>query len=365
MSAQVYLFGPSASLRAGPSTELRAGGERLTPVEAAISRPLRWAAWHPDGSWCLLVGNGGTVVRYDPSARLRAGPSARLRAGGQRFEPIASGTKHNLRGAAFSPDGRQALLVGNQGALLLYACPESASGGRRDGDSIRALPSPTTENLRRAAWHPSGDFALVVGNGGTVLRYQDPSTSLRTGGALTPVPGDRAHTLRALAWRPDGAYALVGAYASRYAGYPRPHPLYKCDGLYLQALLGSDEEDDFVAVDWHPDGRRALIAGYAYDPSTPLRAGGARASNKLLVYDGAGFAYRAVEASGALLGAAWHPGGEYALLCGEGGALLRYADDRVEQLDSGTRDNLVGPFWRPDGSLALLLRGPGERVYTV
>ena len=233
-----------------------------------------------------------------------------------------------------------------------------------DQDEVRALASPTSENLRRVAWHPQGDFALIVGNGGTVLRYQD--------GALTPVPGDRAHTLRAIAWRPDGAYALVGAYASRWAGYPRPHPLYKCDGLYLQALLATDEEDDFVAVDWHPSGRHALIVGYAFGGTS------ATPSNKLLIYDGAGFAFRAVEASGSLLGAAWHPGGDYALLCGEGGALLRVdasttlsaSGERIEQLVSGTQDNLVGPFWRPDpdgqrGSTALLLRGPKERVYTV
>jgi hypothetical protein len=265
-----------------------------------------------------------------------------------RTEPIATGTRHNLRGAAFSPDGRQALLAGNQGALLLY----------EDG-AVRALASGTTENLRRAAWRPQGDVALVVGNAGTVLRCE-------TSGAVSPVPGDRAHTLRALAWRPDGAYALVGAYASRWAGYPRPHPLYKCDGTYLQSLLHSDEEDDFVAVDWHPDGRRALIAGYAYNPSPPPSAGSAgRAANKLLTYDGGGFTYRSVEASGALLGAAWHPSGEYALLCGEAGALLKFAGDRVEQIASGTDDNLVGPFWRPDGSSALLLKGPSERVYTV
>ena len=338
MSAQLYLFHPSAPLRAG--------GERLAKADVAIDRPLRWGAWHPDGSWCLLVGNGGTALRYNPGARTA------------QFDRIATGTKHNLRGAAFSPDGRQALLVGNQGAVLLY-----------DGSSVLPLPSPTKENLRRAAWRPrshrgrpQGDFALIVGNTGTVLRYQD--------GALTPVPGDRAHTLRALAWRPDGAYALVGAYASSYAGYPRPHALYKCDGLYLQALLASDQEDDFVAVDWHPQGGHALIIGYAYD--------GGAASNKLLTYDGAGFRYRPVEISsasggGALLGAAWHPGGQYALLCGEGGALLRFdpsaslraGGEQVEQLASGTKDNLVGPFWRPDGALGLLLRGPGERVYTV
>ncbi|MCH8850956.1 MAG: hypothetical protein IIC89_09040, partial [Chloroflexi bacterium] len=155
------------------------------------------------------------------------------------------------------------------------------------------------------------------------------------------------------------AYALIGAYASRFAGYPPPHALYKCDGIYMQSLLASDEADDFVAVDWHPDGRTALIAGYAFDDETGA------AANKLLTFDGGGFTYRPVEASGALLGAAWHPSGEYALLCGQDGTLLRYDGERTEQRESGTSDNLVGPFWRPDGAGALLLRGPGQRVYTV
>ena len=314
MSDQVYSFDSSAG---GP----------LELLQLGLDRPLRWAAWRPDGSSCLLVGNRGSAVLYD----------------GQRFSAVDTKTKHNLRGVAFSPDGNQALLVGNRGAVLLY-----------DATSVRELPSPTHENLRRVAWHPNGTSALIVGNAGTVLRYED--------GALTPVPGDRAHTLRAVAWRPDGAYALVGAYASSWAGYPRPHALYKCDGVYLQALLTSDVEDDFVAIDWHPDGQRALIAGYAYDGDT--------SSNKLLVYDGEGFSHQPVEASATLLGAAWHPDGEYALLCGERGALMRYREGQVEQLDSGTEDNLVGPFWNPAtvsgaGTEALFLRGPGERVYTV
>lgn len=296
---------------------------KLTTIDAPAARPLRWADWHDDEA--LLAGNGGTALRYD----------------GRRFRPVDTDTKQNLRGAAFSPDGSEALLAGNRGLVLHH-----------DGSKARALASPTNENLRRVAWHPSGEFALIAGNTGTMLRYQD--------GALTPIPGDRAHTLRTIAWRADGAYALVGAYASRYAGYPRPHALYKCDGLYLQALLTSDEEDDFVAVDWHPDGSHALIAGYAYDSARGTF------SNKVLTYDGRGFTSRAVEASGAVLGAAWHPDGSYALLCGEGGTLLRYeASGAIEQIESGTDGNLVGPFWKPDGSLALLLRGPSERVYTV
>ena len=326
MDAQVYIF--------DPATMLPSGGKGLTTLDADVQKPLRWAAWQPDGSRCLIVGNGGNAVRYLPDAN-----------GDGSWEPVDTGTKHNLRGVAFSPDGKQALLVGNRGAVLLY-----------DDASIQELPSPTSENLRRVAWRPQGDMALVVGNAGTVLRY-DPSTPLKA------VPGDRAHTLRAVAWRPDGAYALVGAYASRWAGYPRPHPLYTCDGTFLQALVASDEEDDFVAVDWHPDGKRALVAGYAFagDESD----GGA--ANKLLTYDGRGFSYQMVEHAGSLLGAAWHPGGEYALLCGEGGMLLtlRASDGQIETLDSGTNANLVGPFWRPDGSSALLLRGPQKRVYTV
>jgi dipeptidyl aminopeptidase/acylaminoacyl peptidase len=322
MSDQVYSF------------DARGGGP-LELLQDGSDRPLRWATWKPDGSACLLVGNRGSAVLYSE----------------QGFSPVDTNAKDNLRGAAFSPDGSQALLVGNRGAVLVY-----------DQNSFSKLRSPTTENLRRVAWHPGGDYALIVGNAGTVLRYE--------AGNLTPLPGDRAHTLRAIAWRPDGAYALVGAYASTWAGYPRPHALYKCDGAYLQALLTSDAEDDFVAVDWHPDGKRALIAGYAYDPSTPRNRRGASAVNKLVIYDGDGFTYQQVEASTSLLGAAWCPGpqgdnAEYALLCGEGGALLRYADAKVEQLDSGTTNNLVGPFWRPDGSRALFLRGPEKRVYTV
>ena len=334
MDAQVYLF--------DPATMLPSGGKGLATLDANVPTPLRWAAWHPDGHQCLLVGNRGVAVRYRPDA-----------SGNTSWEEIDTGTTRNLRGVAFSPNAEQALLVGNRGAVLLYD----------DASSIRELPSPTSENLRRVAWHPQGGMALVVGNAGTVLRY-DPSAPPGAGNALTPVPGDRAHTLRAIAWRPDGAYALVGAYASRWAGYPRPHSLYTCDGTFLQALATSDEEDDFVAVDWHPDGKRALIAGYAFASHEHDRG---RASNKLLTYDGRGFSYQMVEQAGSLLGAAWHPGGEYALLCGEGGLLLtlRASDGQIETLDSGTNDNLVGPFWRPDGSSALLLRGPQKRVYTV
>ncbi len=302
----------------------RFDGAKLERTDAPGPRLLRWVAWRPDGSEALLVGNGGAALLWS----------------GARFRPLDTGTRHNLRGAAWTPDGALAAIVGNRGAIVLT-----------DGQSVRDVPSVTVENLRRVAWRPDGAWALVVGNAGTALR-------LDREGRVEPIPGDRAHTLRAVSWRPDGAYALVAAYGSSWAGYPRPHPLYRCDGRYLQALMASDDEDDFVAVDWRADGREALVAGYAYLPD-------GAAVNKVVIYDGRGFRTSLVEGAGLVLGAAWRPGANEALLVGERGCLVQYRDGRFESIDGQSPDNLVGPFWHPDGAFALILKGPDERVYTV
>jgi hypothetical protein len=233
-----------------------------------------------------------------------------------------------------------ALLVGNRGAVL-----------RLHGESVEELEAVTAENLRRVAWHPSGGYALIVGNAGTVLRY-DASTE-----TLAPLPGDRAHTLRSAAFRPDGAYALIGAYASRWAGYPRPHALYRSDGRYTQALLASDDEDDFVAVDWR--GERALVCGYAWRPDGSM-------VNKTLLYDGSTWQTQSWPSERVVLGGGWRPGTDTALLVGEKGLALTLTQEGGRQhVESETEDNLIGPFWRPDGAYAIVLKGPGERVYTV
>lgn len=322
-------------------------GAVVRPLDVPDARALRWAAWRPGASGALVVGNRGAVLRFD----------------GERFAVLASGVQHNLRGVAWSPDGQHALLAGNRGALLLY-----------DGAAFRELPAVTAENLRRVAWSPDGACALVVGNGGCVLRY-DAAT-----GALQHVPGDRAHTLRSVAWRPDGAYALIGGYAAPRAGYPPPSVLYRCDGRYTQAILATDDEDDAIAIDWQPDAdpSRALALVARYAP------GGGRLPGKIVSWDGHGFAYRTVpriarasaSTSGGttklpgdvvtLLGLGWHPSGEYALLCGERGKMLAYDGRKMRLIASGTTDTLVGPFWRGgDAPIALMLRGPADRVYTV
>jgi len=300
-------------------------GKGLRPLDWEPQRTLRWLTWRPDGGVVLGVGNGGYAMLSD----------------GRRLEALQTGTRQNLRGAAWSADGSAALLVGNRGLVL-----------RLRGESIEEVPAPTVENLRRVAWHPSGAYALIVGNGGTVLHYDARE------GLLVALPGDRAHTLRSVAFRPDGAYALVGAYASRYAGYPRVHCLYRCDGRYLQSLLASDDEDDLVSVDWSASGL-ALVCGYAWPE-------GGSVVNKALLYDGSAWQTVRWPSKGVVLGGAWRPGHHDALMAGEGGLLMRLTrDGSLEPLSSGVPENLVGPFWRPDGTEALLLKGPDEKVYTV
>ena len=310
-------------------------GDAIRALDAPTERPLRWAAWRPDGAHSLVVGNRGTVLRFD----------------GERFAAIAADGEHNLRGVGWSPDGERALLVGNRGAVIMY-----------DGVALRELPRVTDENLRRVAWARDGGSALIVGNGGCVLRY-DARTD-----ALQQVPGDRAHTMRSIAWRPDGAYALIGGYASPRAGYPSPYALYRCDGRYVQGILATDDEDDATAIAWQPgaDPLRALALVSRYG------AGDASRPGKIVSYDGSGFTYRTVPATAkgdvvTLLGLDWHPSGEYALLCGERGKLLTYDGQRMRLVRSGTTDSLVGPFWRPNvaAPIALMLRGPDERPYTV
>ena len=302
-------------------------GRSFRSLDWQTRRTLRWAAWRPDGSSALLVGNAGSALLWD---------------GGSRLDALTTGSKQNLRGAAWSPDGHSALLVGNRGSVIVLR-----------GERVSEPPTITTENLRRVEWHPSGLEALIIGNAGTVLLYEQRS------GKLTPLPGDRAHTLRSVAYRRDGAYALVGAYASRWAGYPRPHALYRCDGRYLQGLLATDDEDDLVSVDWSAEGT-ALACGYATRP-------GGDTINKALFYDGSTWQTRAWQPAGRLvLGGAWQPHTTEALLVGEGGlALTMTPSGGMTEMETGTTDNLIGPFWRPDGSIALILKGPGDRVYTV
>ncbi len=113
-----------------------------------------------------------------------------------------------------------------------------------------------------------------------------------------------------------------------------------------------------MAVDWSWRGI-GLAAGYASRPDGSV-------VNKALLFDGSAWRTTTWPAKAVVLGGAWRPRHDRALLVGESGLAATLDEDGgVEELQTGTKDNLVGPFWRPDGAYALILKGPGDKVYTV
>lgn len=111
--------------------------------------------------------------------------------------PVDAGTAGNsLSGAAWKPDGSYALMVGSGGYVQKY-----------DGTTVTPLTSGTTKYLWDVAWKPDdGAYALLVGMDGTVLKYDGTSfTALDAGVSGTD-------TIYAVGWKPDGSYALLVTY---------------------------------------------------------------------------------------------------------------------------------------------------------
>jgi hypothetical protein len=291
-------------------------------MDVSVEQPLRWVAWKDDGASALLVGNRGTILKFENG----------------RFEPVASPTEENLRGVDWAPDGRSAIIVGNSGTVLRY---------REQG--VSQMTSLTTQNIRRVDFRPDGRFAIAVGNNGTVLRIES--------GGTTIVPTERAYTLRSVAYRPDGAYALVGAYASRWVGHPRPHALYRCDGSYLTALMSTDDEDDFLRINWHHDGRTALVVGHGWHINSEGH------HNKVFTYDGFGYHFYRVPSDAHVLGGAWKPNTDEALIVGDEGSAMWFSNGDFKPLHTGTDEPLIGPYWHPSGEWAIVLTA-AKPLYT-
>ena len=71
-----------------------------------------------------------------------------------------------INGGEISPDGTKVLIFGEDG----YARLLSAENADDETTDIR-LENETTNSLKAVGWHPGGKSALLVGNGGTILRY--------------------------------------------------------------------------------------------------------------------------------------------------------------------------------------------------
>lgn len=295
----------------------------FTSLNSGTSQRLRDVAWKPDGSYALLVGDGGTIIKFD----------------GSGFTALDSGTTTVLRSVDWKPDGSSALIAGGTGAangLLLEF----------DGDSVTEVSRDPGPNLVDAVWKPDGSYALLVGSRGLVQRYDGtrftpvdaPSASysgvgFKTDGSLAivtdfsapssgpvtydgdtigrRVPIGLASNLQDVAWKSDGSYGLVVGSGGA---------LLKYDGIEVTSHF-PDRDVWFYGVDWRMDDSQALVVGGIAE-----FIGNYPESSVVISFDGTNLVDLSPDlANGKILyGVAWHPKGVYALIVGKAGTVLRF-----------------------------------------
>src|SRR5207249_1978166 len=119
----------------------------MTQVGKPVGSPLRQVAWKPDGSYALMVGDQGVMLKYDGTVITRI--------------PTGLSSTPNFNTVGWRLDGSYALIGGSGGILVRY-----------DGLSVTQIPDPNTNTIRSISWNPNGNTALAVGDKGTTLLYQ-------------------------------------------------------------------------------------------------------------------------------------------------------------------------------------------------
>ena len=289
---------------------------------------LRWASpGGPEGA-SLIAGDRGTLLLY------RDGSGTRLE----------TGTRVNLRCAAFSAPRRTTYACGNDGLVL------RVSEGRAERVGVDAR-----DNLRRLSWDPSGQRCLVVGNNGTALTL-GPTAFETVHGADT--------NLRSVVWHPSGGYALVAGNCFRDSvGGLSPSPnLFRFEGGRLvDVSTMAESRADLVAASWRPDGSSCLLAGYDQTWHTPSLVSFEDGSLRVIPW---------VAENVFPTACSWHPSGEYALIgtsqmTDEEGstAIYRYDGRAVAKVADLRGFGVSCISWHSD-HLALVIASRSVRAYS-
>lgn len=198
------------------------------------------AEWTPyEGLFALVAGNGGT--NYTGFVFLWINEGA-----GWHFN-IMDDNGPRYSGVGWAPDGRH-------GVITNYDGPSFTIVNMLDVSLITEIPVVGATPLEDVAYKPDGSYALMVGLGGYVQRYDDAGWPYTPIGTVTPLTSGTTSDLYDVAWKPDGSYALiVGEDAT----------LLKYDGASFTALdAGISSTEIITAVGWKPDGSYALLVTF-------------------------------------------------------------------------------------------------------
>jgi len=268
-------------------------------------------AWAPNGSYALIVGSNGKVLRYD----LKNGLAA-----------LQSGVTVTLRAVGWVPNSSYALIVGDDGTVLKY-----------NGTNFTALPSGiTSDDLFSVDWRSDGKYALITGSFGKILKFDGTNF-------YTILPENQGQFyLFSVAFHPSNAYALiVGASGITYKCDEDSAAIYQPAGMKC-LRVSTGVFTTLKDVEFRADGDYAMLVG---------------TNGIVLKYRSDTFDIVDSEMGAYAFGTiAWKTGSIYPVIAGSDGVLVKYTGYGVVQLPCPSIAALNGISW--NGSHALLV---GER----
>jgi len=372
----------------------------LDPTQDRFQSLLPWPTnrtlynmrWRPGGDYGLIVGAGGTLIRWT----------------GAQVESIPTGTEEGLFDLDWKSDGSQAIIAGNHSTIFVWdaatddltllpltgvqrmagVCWTPSGGallvgdggfvGFWNGTALLRIDTPYAGYLYRVAWRPGGDYAAAVGDDGVVLEVNETSLVRRVDLTVNWM-------LWRIAWAPGGAYALVvgakfptpvrtllvarynasGTFDELGASFPRWVGLRGLEfarGAERAIMVG----DNSTALLWNGTGLAAIDAlddrtlsgvGWEGDGAHALAIGN---RGVVLRWDGSAWTYRSYDPRNFLLSIAWRPQGDYGLVVGRAGYMAKVSLQGSSPVDSGVLTDLNDVDWSSDGSYALACGASGR-----
>jgi len=290
--------------------------------------------WKPDGSYALIVGDGGIVATYD----------------GNRVEVIKRGLMStpalpdlpiitNFQDISWRPDGSYALIVGDDNTVYKY---EVTLGVTTFTQLLTGVGFNYDWTV--VSWKPDGSYALIA-SWGHIIKFNPLGIPLVN--QFTEISSSVWAT-NDICWKPDGSYALIGGYKQ---------PIRKYDGTTFTNVDANTY--DAFGIDWKPGGSYALVVTlfnstnsfYKYDGTTMIGLGNA------------GYPYYPYIS----YDVAWRPNGGEALIVGynyNGATVIKF-DGTTFTLIPNDLTKAHGVDWKPNGNYAVIVgSGGGVWIYT-
>lgn len=201
-------------------------GETLTNISTGLTQNLNSIAWKTDGSYALMVGNNGTIAKYDE----------------KKTSTINSGTNKNLYSVAWRHDGASALISG-KGIVLNY---DAASEG----------VTKIKENINvyyDIAYKPDGQYAFIASSNGT-WKYDGSLEQIGLIGTIC----------KAVEWNWFGEEAYISTNGA----------IYKYDGMDFQKIQTLWDNEEILSMAPQTFANYMLMAGKykPYDDTWPVLA---------------------------------------------------------------------------------------------